>query len=48
VGAYPRGQSKFDMKRKGRAVPKVLLPKTDPFYGENGPVVRLWVADGAS
>src|SRR5689334_1536328 len=42
IGAYPPGQSHFNMKRKGRAVPKVPLPATDPFYGEDGPLVRLW------
>lgn len=42
IGAYPRGQSYFDMKRKGRAVPKVPLPKTDPFFGDDGPLVRIW------
>lgn len=42
IGAYPPGQSHFDMKRKGRAVPKVPLPPTDPVYGEDGPAVRFW------
>jgi uncharacterized protein YjlB len=42
IGAYPRGQSHFDMKRKGRAVPRVPLPETDPFYGEDGPLPRIW------
>ena len=41
VGAYPRGQAHFNMKRRGRAVPEVPLPETDPFYGEDGPLVRL-------
>jgi len=45
IGAYPRGQSHFDMKRKGRARPNVPLPKTDPFYGEGGPVVEIWGAE---
>jgi uncharacterized protein YjlB len=45
IGAYPRGQSEFDMKRKGRARPNVPLPKTDPFYGEGGPVVEIWGAE---
>lgn len=44
IGAYPRGQSHFDMKRKGRARRNVPLPKTDPFYGEGGPVVKIWGA----
>jgi len=42
IGAYPPGQSHFNMKRSGRAMPKVALPLTDPFYGEGGPVVRVW------
>jgi len=42
IGAYPPGQAHFTMKREGRAVPKVALPPTDPFYGEEGPLVRLW------
>jgi uncharacterized protein YjlB len=42
IGAYPKGQADFKMKRKGRAVPKVPPPETDPFYGENGPVTLAW------
>lgn len=42
IGAYPRGQSHYDMKRKGRSVPKVELPSTDPFFGAGGPLVRAW------
>jgi uncharacterized protein YjlB len=42
VGAYPRGQSHYDVKRKGRRVPRVALPPTDPFYGEGGPLIRAW------
>jgi uncharacterized protein YjlB len=45
IGAYPRGQSDFDMKREGHARPNAPLPKTDPFYGEGGPVVRIWGAE---
>jgi uncharacterized protein YjlB len=48
IGAYPPGQSHYDMKRKGRAVPKVPLPPTDPFYGEDGPLVRWWAAPAGS
>ena len=43
IGAYPPGQSHFDMKRKGRATPRVALPETDPFYGEKGPLMRCWI-----
>src|SRR5690349_5771758 len=47
IGAYPRGQSHYDMKRKGRRVPKVALPSTDPFYGAEGPLLGAWhSADG--
>jgi uncharacterized protein YjlB len=42
IGAYPRGQSHYDVKRKGRSIPKVALPGTDPFYGENGPLINVW------
>lgn len=42
VGAYPRGQAHFDMKREGQRVPRVALPKSDPFEGENGAVPRIW------
>ena len=45
IGAYPRGQSNYDMKRKGRKTPNVPLPATDPFYGEEGPVVTIWGAE---
>lgn len=45
VGAYPRGQAHYDMKREGRAKPKVALPKTDPFYGIDGPLMQLWSRD---
>jgi uncharacterized protein YjlB len=42
IGAYPRGQSHFDMKRQGRVVPRVSLPSTDPFYGVDGPLMQSW------
>jgi len=42
VGAYPRGQSHYDMKRKGRKIPQVALPSTDPFYGPDGPLTIAW------
>ena len=42
IGAYPRGQAHFDMKRKGRRMPRAPLPATDPFYGAEGPLVRFW------
>lgn len=48
-GAYPPGQ-KADLLRPEEADPvqarerieAVPLPRTDPFYGEAGPLVRLW------
>jgi len=42
IGAYPRGQSHYDMKRAGGTIPRIPVPDMDPFYGEDGPVVRLW------
>lgn len=42
IGAYPPGQSHFTMKRKGRVVPRVKLPETDPFYGPAGPLTQCW------
>ena len=42
IGAYPRGQSHYDMKRRGRAIPRVGLPSADPFYGTDGPLIRAW------
>jgi uncharacterized protein YjlB len=44
IGAYPRGQSNYDMKRQGRAIPKVCLPSSDPFYGADGPLIKAWKA----
>jgi uncharacterized protein YjlB len=42
IGAYPHGQSHFTMKRTGRAVPRVKLPDTDPFYGPAGALTQCW------
>ena len=42
VGAYPAGQSHYDMKREGRRIPTVPLPLTDPFYGLDGPLTTAW------
>lgn len=49
VGAYPVGQ-KYDMNygkvderpRTDRKIGRVPLPKTDPVYGEKGPLLELW------
>jgi uncharacterized protein YjlB len=42
IGAYPRGQSHYDIKREGRARPRVALPVTDPYYGAAGPLTTEW------
>jgi len=42
IGAYPRGQSHYDMKRQGRGIPRVELPSTDPFFGIDGPLIKVW------
>jgi len=42
IGAYPRGQSHYDMKRAGRSVPEVAVPLSDPFYGIDGPLAAEW------
>jgi len=51
VGAYPR-TGRYDLCRGSKAehdkailsIPKVPLPKTDPVYGDEGPLCRLWRA----
>jgi uncharacterized protein YjlB len=48
IGAYPRGQSHYDMKRRGRAIPRVDLPSADPFYGADGPLIKAWQARHAT
>jgi uncharacterized protein YjlB len=45
VGAYPPGQAHYDMKRKGHCVPRVPLPKTDPFAGAGGALTQIWQQD---
>jgi len=50
VGAYPRGQEDWDLKRATEAdrtqaleeIPKVALPDSDPIAGRNGRLVELW------
>ena len=42
VGAYPEGQADFDIQTSGRKTPHVELPRTDPFFGRDGPLMRLW------
>ncbi len=51
VGAYPRS-GRFDLCRGSKAerekaltvIPSVPLPDTDPVYGKNGPLLKLWRA----
>lgn len=49
VGAYPPGlrmeitRPTPDNHRKALdTIPKVAMPETDPVFGEDGPLVRLW------
>src|SRR5690554_2089689 len=50
VGAYPRGQEDWDLKRATEAdrtqaleeIPKVALPDSDPIAGKSGRLVELW------
>lgn len=45
VGAYPAGQEDYTNARSKVArevVAKVPRPDTDPFYGKDGPLLRLW------
>jgi uncharacterized protein YjlB len=49
IGTYPP-VGKYDLCRGSKAehakalgsIPKVPLPKTDPVYGDKGPVLELW------
>jgi uncharacterized protein YjlB len=49
VGAYPNGQS-YNVKKEEEAyleesideIEKAPFPKTDPVYGERGPLVKMW------
>jgi len=49
IGAYPPS-GHYDLCRGSKAeyakavisIPEVSLPKTDPVYGENGPLLELW------
>jgi uncharacterized protein YjlB len=49
IGAYPP-EGRYDLCRGSKAehakalqsIPKVPLPKSDPVYGENGPLLELW------
>lgn len=51
IGAYPKG-GRFDLCRGSKAerekalsvIPTVPLPDTDPVYGKDGPLLKLWRA----
>jgi uncharacterized protein YjlB len=50
IGAYPQGQENYDLRTGEESDrPEVLenisnaaLPKSDPLFGEGGPLVRRW------
>ena len=47
VGAYPPGQQHYDICRDRSPeaelrISKVALPLTDPVFGADGPLLRLW------
>lgn len=50
VGAYPQGQEDYDLKRESQQefaraqgeIAKVPLPKSDPLFGPDGPLMRRW------
>ncbi|WEX10500.1 cupin domain-containing protein [Chelativorans sp. AA-79] len=45
VGAYPRGQEDYTIcrsKAEVTSMPDVPLPESDPFYGKEGPLTRIW------
>jgi uncharacterized protein YjlB len=48
IGAYPRGQSSYDLCRDRTPeaelrITKVEMPETDPVRGAKGPLLTLWV-----
>lgn len=53
VGAYPPGPdmeitrpTPGNRREALKTIPKVAVPKTDPIYGADGPLVRLWKTRG--
>lgn len=50
MGAYPDGQQHYDICRDEGSRPEAMaaiiaavpLPDSDPFYGEDGPLLRSW------
>lgn len=49
-GAYPRGQEDYETRRGTpearagaiEAIARVPMPECDPFFGADGPLMRLW------
>ena len=48
IGAYPEGQEDWDLKRGTpdktdlQRIAELPCPKTDPVYGTEGPLLKLW------
>ena len=50
MGAYPIGQGLYDTNRSGSMdldealsnIASTSLPETDPVYGPEGPLIRIW------
>ena len=45
VGSYPAGQEDYTTSRSKtdrNALARVPLPESDPFYGREGPLLRVW------
>ena len=48
IGGYPEGQENWDLKRDApseadlRRIKELPRPATDPVYGTDGPLLRLW------
>jgi uncharacterized protein YjlB len=49
IGAYPKGQAKYDMcrdlcdcKNAPARITRTKLPESDPFYGVAGPLMMVW------
>ena len=54
IGAYPPGQENYDICKSIDECPgavariaEVPLPKTDPVYGTDGPLISIWVKPAA-
>lgn len=55
IGAYPKGQTDYDICKSRTACPNaqeniaaVALPVTDPLFGATGPLITLWAGAVAS